>query len=1080
MEKKIIRGAGGGSDSSSSRTPVEDANSLQSKSYVQILDLISEGEVHGLVNGLKSIYLDETPIENPDGTKNFSADPTQNTSDVTVEFRSGTQYQSYIQGFPSAENEVEVNVEVKKDSPVVRTIYNENVSAVNVRIVFPQMTFSDQNTGDLKGTSVEFAIERNSNGSGWVEAFKGKVTGKTTSKFLKSYRVNLPPGEGPHLIRVVRISADPVNSYLQNRIYFGSYGEMIEAKLRYPNSALVAIRVDAAQFQSIPTRSYDMYLMKIKIPSNYNPWTRTYTGIWDGTFKVEWSNNPAWVFNDIVTNDRYGLGAHINPDLVDKWRLYKIARYCDEMVPDGFGGTEPRFTLNCYIQTRTEAFTLLQNLASVMRAMVFWSSGLVTLSQDAPEDVSHIFTPSNVIDGKFTYSGTSAKDRYNVALVTWNDPSDMCRPKVEYVEDQDGIAKFGVNQSEVAAFGCTSRGQAHRFGQWLLYTSKMETETVTFGTGIEAASIRPGQIIKVHDPVRAGTKLGGRIKAVGHLFVDIDRDITHISNQFDLSVMLPNGTVEVRKVTGIEGNRISIQSNFSIDPHINSVWLLKSKSIEAQMFRIVSIAEDAGKFSIVALAHDPQKFAFIEQGLEFQERSTSSLSSKTAQPDGLKVTETLYESNGTVKIKATFSWSAVVNSVSYAVAYRKENGNQIDLGSIRNNEVEILDIEPGNYTFMVQSISLIGVKSARSSIKATIRGKSTEPGGVVGFSLVPMGGVAYLSWEASKDLDVLVGGSVRIRHSSQTNPDWKHGVDVALLSGSSTRAQVPLMNGTYMAKFIDSMSVASNIESRIYTDVLNSSKLNVVKTSVQHPNFTGEKVKMHFADDLNGLTLSPALTFDEVESVDDLPLFDFLGGVTGEGIYYFDETVDLHDVLTANLKAFVQVDAIGIADDIDSRSSPIDEWRDFDGAWVDTVNAEIQFRSTNDDPEDVDADWSVWKRFFVGEYTARAYQFRLIATSTNKDHTIVIKTLSISVDVPDRTINLNDLESDLLGSSIVFEAPFFETPAIGITILNQQKGDYPDVSNKTKFGFDITIRDENGIAVVRDFDVLVKGFGRIL
>lgn len=1067
---KHIIGAGGG-DGGSSRTPIEEANNLQSTQYAQILDLVSEGEIHGLADGLKSIFLDETPIENKDGTKNFSG--------VSVEFRPGTQHQEYIKGFPSAQHEVEVGVEVKKADPVVRMVTNPNISALNVKIVFPQMVTSDPNTGDIKGASVRFAIERSSNGSGWVTVHDVTVTGKTTSKFVKAYRVELP-GEGPHSIRVTRITAEPTTTHTQNKIYFGSYSELIESKLRYPNSAIFGIRVDAAQFSSIPTRAYDLYLLKIKVPSNYNPWTREYAGIWDGSFKVEWSNNPAWIFYDLVTNDRYGLGAHIDSQLVDKWTLYKIARYCDEIVPDGFGGLEPRFAMNVYLQTRDEAYNVLQNLASAMRAMVFWASGLVTVAQDSPDDVAHLFTPSNVVDGNFTYSGSSAKNRYTVALVTWNDPADFCKPKIEYVEDAEGIAKHGVVQSDVVAFGCTSRGQAHRVGKWLLYTSRSETETVLFQTGLEAAVLRPGQVVKIHDPARAGTMLGGRLESAEVAFVVVDRPIKHISNGYELEVMLPSGKVEKRKVTAIEGKKISFAQPLSLKPHKNAVWILRSTQINGQLFRIVAVSEEKGKYSVVALAHNPSKFQHIEQNLSLESESISVLRKTPEQPTGLKITETLYESGGEVKIKVTFSWAASENATAYVVGYRKEFGNQIDLGTTRNNEVELLNIEPGRYEFQVQAISMLGAKSAKSILKETILGKAYEPEDVKGFSLVPMGGVAYLSWEKSEDLDVLLGGAIRIRHSSQADPDWKHGVDVALLAGSATRAQVPLMNGTYMAKFVDSMNVPSNTEVRIYTDTLAASKMNVVRESIQHPNFPGVKHLMHVDPNLLGLCLSPSITFDEVEDVDDLPSFDFLGSVAAEGSYQFAETVDLGGVLTANLKAFITVDAIGTADDIDARAELMDEWKDFDGAYIDTVNAELQFRSTNDDPEHENAHWSVWKRFFVGEYTARAYQFRVIATSTNKDHTIVIKTLSISVDVDDRTINLSELISDLSGSSIQFEAPFYALPAIGVTIMNQLPGEYADITNRTVNGFDITIRNAEGTPVQRVFDVLAKGYGRVL
>jgi len=503
MTNKLIRGSGGGGKGGGGggRVAVESPDSLRSKAFARVLDLISEGEIVGLVDGAKSIYLDETPLQNEDGSYNFQG--------VELVTRTGTQSQSYVPGFPAVENETGVGVEVKASASVTRQISNPEIDAIRVRVSIPQLTEQNISNGDLLGASVEYAIDVQSNGGGFVTYLTDTVSGKTTSKYERSYRVELT-GSAPWDIRVRRITPDSTKAALQNKTFWESYTEIIDAKLRYPNSALVGIKIDSSQFNNVPRRAYDVKLLKVRVPTNYDPVNRTYTGIWNGSFKVEWTDNPAWCFYDLLTNDRYGLGGLIDQTQVDKWALYSVARYCDELVPDGFGGTEPRFTCNIYIQSRAEAYRVIQDMASIFRGMVYWQSGAVTVSQDAPADPVYLFTPANVVGGNFVYSGSSAKARHTVALVSWNDPEDFYRQKVEYVEDAAGIARYGIIQTNITAIGCSSRGQANRVGRWLLYSEQSEAEVVVFKTGMEGAVARPGQIIQVADPVRGGARRGGR------------------------------------------------------------------------------------------------------------------------------------------------------------------------------------------------------------------------------------------------------------------------------------------------------------------------------------------------------------------------------------------------------------------------------------------------------------------------------------------------------------------------------------------------------------------------------------------
>ena len=1071
MKQIIGAGGGGKGGGGSSRVPVESANTLQSKAYAKIIDLISEGEIEGLVNDLKSIYLDGTPIENLDGTRNFSG--------VQIQTRNGTQSQDYIPGFSAAENEVQVGVEVLNGDPVIRTITNNSIDAVRVRISIPQMTLQDSATGDLKGTSVSYAIDLQSNGAGFVQVAADEIIGKTVSKYERSYRVELS-GEGPWDIRVRRISENPGSAAKQNKTFWESYTEVVDGKLRYPNSALVAIEIDSSQFSSIPTRGYDMKLLRVRVPSNYNPTTRVYSGSWDGTFTVAWTDNPAWIFYDLITATRYGLGSFIPEAQVDKWSLYTISQYCDELVPDGFGGTEPRFTCNAYFQTREEAFKVLQDLTSVFRGMIYWAGGVITVAQDAPSDPAFLFTPSNVVDGLFSYSGSSAKSRHTVAHVSWNDPENLYRQKIEYVEDVTGIARFGIIEAQVTAFGCTSRGQANRVGKWILYSEQYQTEVVNFRAGLEGAVCRPGQVIKIADPSRAGSRRGGRILAATTTAITVDQSLSINPATHMISVLLPSGAVEERQISTALGDQVVVGTPFSTAPQPGSVWMISSDTVEPQLFKIGGISEgQGGAYDITAIAHDPSKYDFIEEGLSLEPRSISGLSEVPESPQNIKLTETLYEVNADVRVKVTISWDAVPQASSYVVQYLRDEGNIIAFPATPSNEVEILNAEPGIYSVSVYAVNPFGVRSTPGTASREILGKALPPGNVEGFSLIPLGDVAYLSWNRSVDLDVLRGGFVRIRHSPNIlTPQWKNSVDIGpALAGNSNRAQLPLLVGSYMAKFVDSSGNSSNNEALIITTVPAPLALNVVETIDEHPSFSGVKTEMEYNVALEGLVLAAAFLIDDIADIDAIAAFAFAGGVAPLGTYDFTDQVDLGEVFSSRVTAEISAEAVDVADTIDIRIENVDDWADLDGAFIDTVNAELFMRTTEDDPAGSPT-WTDWKRFFVGDYLARGFQFQLRATSNYTSHNIVVKELSVTIDMPDRVETLSGLVSGAGTYSVVFPAPFKETPALGVTASHLNSGDYYTIANKTRSGFDITFRDSSSAAVSRTFDVLAKGYGR--
>lgn len=789
MQDVIGFGGGGGKGGGGgTRTPVESPDSLRSKAIARVLDLVSEGEVEGLVNGLQSVYLDDTPIQNADGSYNFNG--------VTIATRNGTQSQGYIPGFPSVENEVAVDVEIKVTQPVVRSIANLSVNAVRVRIMIPQLTYQDPSTGDLGGTSVQYAIDTQPNGGAWTEVVNQTTNGKTTSRYERQHRVELT-GTGPWNIRVRRITADSTNSNLQNKTYLASYTEIVDAKLRYPNSALVALTVDSAQFRSIPRRGYLMKLLRIKVPTNYDPVARTYSGIWDGSFKIAWSDNPAWCFYDLLTNARYGLGDYLATSQIDKWSLYKIAQYCDGQVPNGFGGYEPRFTCNMYLQTRAEAYNVLQNMASVFRGMLYWQQGSITTVQDAPEDAVYLYTNANVIDGLFTYSGSSRKARHTVALVTWNDPADNYKSKVEYVEDVEGIKRFGVVQAEVTAVGCTSRGQANRVGKWILYSERMETEILEFKTGLDGVIARPGQIIKVADQDKAGARIGGRLSAVASASsFTLDAPITMVSGAtYFLSLVTPDGKVEERQLISSSGtfSVVTASTAFSFTPTTQTIWVMKSSVLEPAYFRVLSVAEsDKNTYAITAVAHEPSKFGAIENDLKLESRTTSILSAVPGKIATVNVSEYLYIAQGDVRTMMTVSWVAPTQAARYSVEYRKTNGgNWVMMPDTMSTSIDIPDVQVGSYQVRVRAISVVGLYSPYSNtVTYSVLGKTAPPADVTGFTNVVEQFGIRLKWNKNTDIDL---DAYEIRYSGST---WENAIFLEKAYTTSYNWQIKTA-GTY-------------------------------------------------------------------------------------------------------------------------------------------------------------------------------------------------------------------------------------------------------------------------------------------
>ncbi|MEN4951924.1 DUF1983 domain-containing protein [Stenotrophomonas sp. TWI819] len=721
--RELVGAKKGGSNA---RTPVETPDSLRSIARARILDLIAEGELRGLVAGNQSIYLDQVPIQNADGTLNFQG--------VRVETRSGTQDQEHIAGFPSVENEIAVNVELRSDSPVVRTAAGSDLSAVRVRLAVPALQKVDTSNGDTVGYSISYAIDLSTNGGPYATVLTSAFTDKTTTQYERSHRIDLPAGT-QWQVRIRRLTPNANSSTISDIVNVLSLTEVIDAKLRYPNCALAAVEVDASQFQNIPTRSYRTWGRIVRIPSNYDPLTRSYSGVWDGTFKTGWTNNPAWGFFDMVSNDRFALGHRIPLDWVDKWRLYQIAQYCDQLVSDGQGNMEPRFTCSLYMQTRADAYRVLQDMASIFRGISFYAAGQVMASADMPSDPVFTYTQANVIDGRFTYEGTGRKARHTVALVSWTDPDDFGRQKVEPVQYRQGVQRYGIQQTEVTAVGCHSRSQAQRIGNHILYTENLETETVSFGVGLDVLNCLPGDVIQVADPARAGRRNGGRIKIATADTLVLDKLPEVIGPGDTLRATLPSGKTQARTVQSITGNAVKVTAPWSAVPVAQSVWSLESTELALQQFRVLAITENpiteeqGITYRVTALKHVPGKYAAIDDGTRLELPPISIIPpSVQPAPTNVQLSSHSVIDQGIATHVLTIAWDAADKAIAYDVEWRRDDMSWVRAGRVSTASVEVRGIYSGNYLARVRAVNALNaVSQPTMSALTAITGKTEPP-----------------------------------------------------------------------------------------------------------------------------------------------------------------------------------------------------------------------------------------------------------------------------------------------------------------------------------------------------------------
>ncbi|SUC35806.1 Domain of uncharacterised function (DUF1983) [Providencia rustigianii] len=737
MEKIYgAKGGGGGG-----HTPVEAKDSLLSESTAKILLAISEGEMAGGLDDTR-IFLDDTPIGNLDGTKNFEG--------VTWEFRPGSEQQEYIQGIPSVDNEINIGMELKDDQPYVRNINNTQLSAVRVRFSVPQLMRQHDN-GDTTGYRIDYAIDLSTDGSGYKELIKSAFDGKTTSEYQRTHRIDLPKATTGWQLRVRRLTKNQNTARVADKVTISAVAEVIDAKLRYPNTALLFVTFNARQFNNrIPKISArPKGGLRIKVPTNYDSVNRTYSGVWDGTFKLAATNNPAWIFYDLVLSNRYGCGDRIKASQIEKWDLYKIAQYCDELVPDGRGGDgkEPRFLCDVYIQSQESAYQVLRDIAAIFRGMTFWADNKVNAIADMPAPIFRTFTNANIVGGKPSYSGGSIQNRYTQALVSFTDTDNHSNDDVEAVADLKLLRRYQVRKTELSAIGCTRRSEANRRGRWALLTNAND-RMITFATGLEGAIPSPGHIIAIADSNLAGRDTGGRISSVNGRNITLDR-VTSIKTGDRLIVNLPDGKSEGRTVTAVNKKVITVSVEYSQVPQKEAVWVVDSDDLAIQLYRVISINDNGdGTYAISGAIHNPDNYEHIDSGARIDERPITVIPpSVQPAPKNVKISSYSRVDQGIAFSTLSVSWDAPESAIAYEAQWRRDNGNWINVPRTSSLGFEVDGIYSGRYQVRVRAINASEISSIWANAPETaLTGKVGNPPKPVNFRSSPLVFGIKLDW----------------------------------------------------------------------------------------------------------------------------------------------------------------------------------------------------------------------------------------------------------------------------------------------------------------------------------------------
>lgn len=741
MTTTIIKGRGKGG-SNQTRTPVEAPDSIQSIARAKVLIALGEGEFAGGLDG-KNIFLGDsssyTPLQNADGSYNFN--------NVKYEFRSGTQDQDYIQGFPGIENELQVSYELKQAVPYVRAVSNTQLSALRIRLGWPTLLLQ-KNNGDKVGTRVEYAIDLSVDGGPYETVVNGAVDDKTTSLYERSHRVNLAKASTGWQLRVRRITPDSTSVNIVDAMRVVAVTEIIDAKLRYVNTALLYVEFDAKQFPNgIPQVVCNPKGRIIRVPDTYDPETRTYSGTWEGVFKWAWTDNPAWIYYDIILNERFGLGQRVDATQIDRWELYRIAQYCDQQVPDGKGGsgTEPRFRCNVYIQDRNDAWTVLRDLAGIFRGMTYWGDNKMYVLADMPRDVWHIYNHASVVEGKFTFADPSETTRNTAALVNWSDPANHFKDTPEPVYDNDLAMRFDYRQLEMTAIGCTRQSEANRRGRWALLTNGIGEE-VTFSTGMDVPPV--GEVIGVAANELAGRTIGGRVSAVNGRNITLDR-ASDVKAGNRLFLNLPSGMAQARTVQAVNGSIVTVTTPYSETPEAECNWGVDSDDLTIALFRVTGTRDNNdGTFEVTGTTYNPDIYSAVDTGARLDERPISVIPPGVQAPPENIVVDSYSTVNQNIAITTMrVAWDSVQGAVAYEAEWRRDSGNWVSVPRTSSLGFEVQGVYSGRYLVRVRAVNASDVSSVwATSSEVNLTGKVGNPPKPVGFATTPINWGIRLNW----------------------------------------------------------------------------------------------------------------------------------------------------------------------------------------------------------------------------------------------------------------------------------------------------------------------------------------------
>jgi hypothetical protein len=1061
-------------------------DNLRSRQYARIVDLLSEGPIRGVVNGLMGVHFDGTPLQASSGALAFN--------NTNVQFVNGYPAQPIMAGFAAQEAETTVNEQLKQVTPLVRSVTALDADRCRVTVSVPALSDTSTETGNIYGYSVSYRIEVAPNGGGFQGVGDFTISGKTMSRYQRAHVFGLP-GAGPWQVRVSRLTTDEHTADIQNDTYWDSFSTIIDDRVNYTRRACVGVQIDAEQFSSIPKRAYLVDGLLVLIPTNYDPYGAVNYGPWDGTFKVDWTNNPAWVFYDLVVNNRYGLGSFISESLIDKWSLYKVAVFCDERVPNGKGGYERRFTCNVQITSQSEAFDLLGEVCSIFRGFAYWAGGQLVAVTDSPADPVAQYSNANVIDGSFTYAGANIRARHTQASTAFADQAVLGEQRFAVVENRTQISRWGIQSLDDPGFGSTSESQSIRAGKWALYTEEYESEVISFKTGLETAWVRPGDIIRVADVAVAGDRMGGRIVGLDPAIsteVIVDKRPPMIDGRlYYLSCIVPVGettSVVTRNayLSSVAANNIAIGTPFPAAPLPDSVFVLNDPiGLQPTLWRVITTRQiDNDKYEIEAMRHFSQKWDYIEKGIAFALPDISNIARKPPPCTDLAVKEYLIQTSPiSVGVRAIFSWQSL--ATSFEVAVRQSPGNW----AIQRTDSQAIDlvVVEGKHDFRVTPISRIGVKGDPATISREIIGRFALPPAPKQFRIHVLEGIAMFDWLPVTELDVIIGGYFQLRHTATlSGASWTSAqVVIPRIPGTATSCEATYQPGTWMLRTYDITDRASATWALIMGVQEDSRYIQwtrICESPAWLGNHNNTDIRMP-QEWLTIKTVNSGYVDAQPGMIDDWPEIDVTPVPPGQepgpngGVYRFTEPFDAGSVfsvrLSADILAFPFADPGDWFDDRVIYSDSWSNWDNLEGDYQGQVSLEL--RITENDPSSPSAVWDDWQTFMTGEHYGRGFEFRALLTAPPGQN-VGVETLCVIGDFKSKYDEGGDVEYNGADVIVNFRIKFFNVPAIVITVQDALETDRVTVIAKAREYFIVRITNAALVQQVRTFDWHASGY----